>query len=61
MRFVAVPEDVPLREWVGLMQRATILQALFPMRVALSVRLLQLGRGRDDLPAAALGSRPTAT
>jgi hypothetical membrane protein len=44
MRLVAIPEGAPLHEWVGLMQRATILLALFPMRVALSLRLLQLRR-----------------
>ena len=44
MRFVAIPEEAPLHEWVGLLQRATILLALFPMRAALSLRLLQLGR-----------------
>ena len=50
MRFVAIPEGAPLHEWVGLLQRATILLALFPMRVALSLRLLQSGResGRES-------------
>ncbi len=44
MRLAAVPAGAPLHEWFGLMQRATILLVLFPMRVALSLRLLQLGR-----------------
>jgi hypothetical protein len=44
MRFGAIPEQAPLHEWVGLLQRTTILLALFPMRIVLSLRLLQLGR-----------------
>jgi len=45
MPLLAIPENAPLHEWAGLLQRATILLALFPARVALSRRLLQRGRG----------------
>lgn len=49
MGTLAIPDDAPLHDWVGLGQRTIILLALFPARVALSIRLLKQGRsGRGD-------------
>ena len=39
---VATPDGAPLHDWAGLGQRAIILLALFPARVALSIRLLKI-------------------
>jgi hypothetical membrane protein len=44
MGSLAIPEDAPLHDWAGLVQRAIVLLALFPTRVALSLRLLKTGR-----------------
>jgi len=41
---VATPDGAPLHDWAGLGQRAIILLALFPARVALSIRLLKIVR-----------------
>jgi hypothetical membrane protein len=39
-----MPDDAPLHQWVGLVQRATVLLVLFPCRVILSARLLRVAR-----------------
>ena len=44
MGSLVVPDDAPLHDWVGLGQRVIILLALFPARIALSIRLLKTGR-----------------
>jgi hypothetical membrane protein len=41
MGSLAIPDDAPLHAWAGLVQRAIVLLALFPARVALSIRLLR--------------------
>jgi hypothetical membrane protein len=40
------PDDAPLHDFAGLVQRLVILVALFPCRIALSLRLLQIASGR---------------
>jgi len=40
-----MPDDAPLHQWAGLVQRTIILLVLFPCRVILSVRLLRVARG----------------
>jgi hypothetical membrane protein len=47
MGSLAIPDDAPLHDWAGLGQRAIVLLALFPTRVALSIRLLTIGRSGD--------------
>ena len=44
MGSLVIPDDAPLHDWAGLGQRAIILLALFPARIALSIRLLKTGR-----------------
>ena len=44
MGTMAIPDGAPLHDWAGLGQRAIILLALFPARVALSIRLLKVVR-----------------
>lgn len=41
---LAIPDDAPLHDWAGLLQRITVVAVLFPCRVALGVRLLHVGR-----------------
>ena len=40
MGVFVIPDDAPLNDWAGLLQRALVLGVLFPCRVLLSVRLL---------------------
>jgi hypothetical membrane protein len=47
MGTLAIPEGAPLHDWAGLGQRAVVLLALFPARVALSIRLLKVVPSRD--------------
>ena len=44
MGSLVIPDDAPLHDWAGLGQRVIILLALFPARIALSIRLLKTGR-----------------
>jgi hypothetical protein len=44
---LAIPDDAPLHYLAGLGQRAIVLLALFPIRIALSIWLLKTGRGGD--------------
>jgi len=44
MGSLVIPDDAPLHEWAGLGQRAIVLLALFPARLALSIRLVKTGR-----------------
>ena len=44
MGTLVIPDDAPLHDWAGLGQRAVVLLALFPARVALSIRLVTTGR-----------------
>jgi hypothetical membrane protein len=39
-----IPDDAPLNDWAGLIQRFVILVILFPARVVLALRLLNVGR-----------------
>lgn len=39
-----VPDDAPLHQWAGLIQRALILLMIFPCRVVLSLRLLRVAQ-----------------
>jgi hypothetical membrane protein len=41
MGTLVIPDGAPLHSWAGLGQRAIVLLALFPTRVALSIRLLK--------------------
>jgi hypothetical protein len=41
-----MPDDAPLHDWFGLYQRALVLAVLFPCRVLLSLRLLQVATSR---------------
>jgi hypothetical protein len=41
-----MPDDAPLHDWFGLYQRALVLAVLFPCRVLLSLRLLQVTTSR---------------
>jgi hypothetical protein len=45
MGAIVMPDDAPLHEWAGLAQRLLILVVLFPSRIVLSLRLLQVARG----------------
>ncbi len=44
---LVVPEAAPLHDWAGLAQRVLILAVLFPCRVILAVRMLQVANGRQ--------------
>jgi len=46
MRVLAVPDDAPLHDWTGLVQRLLVLAVLFPCRIVLSLRLLKITRAR---------------
>jgi hypothetical protein len=46
MGALVMPDSAPLHEWAGLAQRALIVLVLFPCRVVLSLRLLQIAGGR---------------
>jgi len=39
------PSEAPLHDWAGLAQRLLILVVLFPCRIVLSLRLLQVESG----------------
>ena len=43
---LVVPDAAPLHDWIGLYQRLIILAVVFPCRIVLSLRLLQVARGR---------------
>jgi hypothetical membrane protein len=43
---LVMPDDAPLHDWAGLAQRALIIIVLFPCRIVLSLRLLQVASGR---------------
>ena len=43
MGTLVIPDDAPLHDWAGVVQRAVILLVLFPCRVILSARLLKIG------------------
>jgi hypothetical membrane protein len=51
----AIPDDAPLHDWAGLLQRSVLL-VLFPMRIALSWRLLRVAGS----PATAATARAAA-
>jgi hypothetical protein len=44
MGVLVMPDDAPLHDWAGLAQRLLIL-VLFPCRIVLSLRLLQVESG----------------
>jgi hypothetical protein len=44
MGTLVIPDGAPLHDWAGLAQRLLVLGALFPSRVALSLRLLRVAR-----------------
>jgi hypothetical membrane protein len=46
MGALVMPDDAPLHDWAGLAQRALIILVLFPCRIVLSLRLLQVASGR---------------
>jgi hypothetical membrane protein len=46
MNALVIPDDASLHDVAGLVQRLIILVVLFPCRIALSWRLLQVARGR---------------
>lgn len=41
MGTLVIPDDAPLHDWAGLLQRAILLLVIFPCRIALSVRLIR--------------------
>jgi hypothetical membrane protein len=43
---LVVPDDAPLHDWLGLYQRLIVLAVIFPCRIVLSLRLLQVVSGR---------------
>jgi Protein of unknown function (DUF998) len=45
-RGLVVPDDAPLHHWLGLYQRLIVLAVIFPCRIVLSRRLLQVASGR---------------
>ena len=51
-----MPDDAPLHDWFGLYQRALVLAVLFPCRVLLSLRLLQVATGRTQTTDMASGA-----
>ncbi|HEY3261504.1 MAG TPA: DUF998 domain-containing protein [Pseudonocardiaceae bacterium] len=42
---LVLPDDAPLHDWAGLYQRVLVLAVVFPCRVVLSLRLLQVATG----------------
>jgi hypothetical membrane protein len=46
MGVLVMPDAAPLHEWAGLGQRALVILVLFPCRIVLSLRLLQVASGR---------------
>jgi hypothetical membrane protein len=46
MGALVMPDDAALHDWAGLGQRLLILVVLFPCRIVLSLRLLQVATGR---------------
>lgn len=44
MGTLVIPDDAPLHDWAGLVQRLLIVLVIFPCRVVLSLRLLALAR-----------------
>jgi hypothetical protein len=44
---LVLPDDAPLHDWAGLIQRITILAVLFPCRIVLGIRLLRLARDQS--------------
>ena len=44
MGILVMPDHAPLHEWAGLAQRLLIVLVLFPCRVVLSMRLLQVAK-----------------
>lgn len=51
-----IPDNAPLHEWAGMVQRVIILAILFPCRVVLSIRLWQVGRGRGGFAISRRGA-----
>ena len=51
-----MPDDAPLHDWFGLYQRALVLAVLFPCRVLLSLRLLQVATSRTQMTDPASGA-----
>jgi hypothetical membrane protein len=47
MGSLVIPDHAPLHDWAGLGQRAIILLALFPARVALAIRLLRTAQSGE--------------
>jgi hypothetical membrane protein len=43
---LVMPDNAPLHDWAGLYQRALVLAVLFPCRILLSLRLLQVATKR---------------
>lgn len=43
--FLVMPDDAPLHDWAGLVQRIVVLAFLFPCRTLLALRMLQVARG----------------
>ena len=43
---LVIPDDAPLHDWAGLVQRLTVVVVLFPCRVAIGVRLLRVASER---------------
>ena len=41
MAVLVIPDDAPLNDWAGVAQRAIVLGAIFPARLALAHRLLR--------------------
>ena len=39
---LVIPDDGPLHDWAGLVQRVALVALLFPCRIALGVRLLRV-------------------
>jgi hypothetical membrane protein len=44
---LVVPDSAPLHDWAGLYQRLLMLAVIFPCRLVLSLRLLQVARGSE--------------
>jgi hypothetical membrane protein len=47
MNVLVIPDDAPLHDFAGLVQRLLVLVVLFPCRMALSLRLLRVTSGDD--------------
>jgi hypothetical membrane protein len=43
---LVVPDNAPLHDWLGLYQRLVLLAVIFPCRIVLSLKLLQVTSGR---------------